>query len=295
MWGPAKIWPTFTLLKWWKSWKVRNAINADCRRTIYEISEITGLSWSSCQRMLMEDLNLKHVSTKFIHWLLTEDQKNNCLNVHYDLKEQVGNDPQILSKVVTGDETWCYGYNPETKQALSQWKTPNSPRAKTARQVRSNVKIMLISFLMLMELCTRNLFLLHKLWINNFIWRCWKDYMILYRKNDQKCGVALIGSFTTTMPLPTQPWVCSSLWQKNMTVIPHSPYSPNLVPCNFFLFPRMKGQMKGKCFADVIEVKKKTLEVLNNISTEEIQKCFQQWGKCWDKCIESKGDYFEGD
>jgi len=113
--------------------------------------------------MLMEDLNLKHVSTKFIHWLLTEDQKNNCLNVHYDLKEQVGNDPQILSKVVTGDETWCYGYNPETKQALSQWKTPNSPRAKTARQVRSNVKIMLISFLMLMELCTRNLFLLHKL------------------------------------------------------------------------------------------------------------------------------------
>jgi hypothetical protein len=37
----------------------------------------------------------------------------------------------------------------------------------------------------------------------------------------------------------------------------------------------MKGQMKGKCFADVSEVKKKTLYVLN-ISTEEFQKCFQQ-------------------
>ena len=46
---------------------------------------------------------MKHVSTKF------------------------KGDPQILSKVVTGDETWCYGYDPETKQALSQWKTPNSP------------------------------------------------------------------------------------------------------------------------------------------------------------------------
>jgi hypothetical protein len=37
----------------------------------------------------------------------------------------------------------------------------------------------------------------------------------------------------------------------------------------------VKGQMKGKPFVDFSEVKKKTLEVLNNISTEEFQKCFQ--------------------
>ena len=90
--------------------------------------EITGLSWSSCQRMLMENLNMKRVSAKFIPRLLTEDQKNNHLNVYY-------NDPQILSRVVTGDETWCYGYDRETKRASSQWKTLNSPKPKKARQV----------------------------------------------------------------------------------------------------------------------------------------------------------------
>jgi len=62
--------------------------------------------------------------------------------------------------------------------------------------------------------------------------------------------------------------------KNNMTVILHPPYSTALAPCDFFLFPRMKGQMKGKCFADVSKVKKKTLEVLKNISTEEFQKCF---------------------
>jgi len=60
--------------------KVRNAINADRRRTIDEICEITGLSWSSCQRTLTEDLNMKHVSAKFVPRLLTEDKKNNRLN-----------------------------------------------------------------------------------------------------------------------------------------------------------------------------------------------------------------------
>jgi len=78
-----------------------------------------------------------------------------------------------------------------------------------------------------------------------------------------------------------------------MTVILHPPYSPNPAPCNFYLFPRMKDQMKGKCFADVSEVKKKMLEVLNNISTEEFQKCFRHREERSYKCIESKGRYFE--
>jgi len=194
--------------------KVRNTINAYCHQTIDKISEITGLSWSSCQWMLTRDLNMKCVSTKFVPQLLTEDQKNNHFTFRYDLREQVGNDPQILSKVVTEDQTWCYGYDPETKQASSQWKTPNSPKPKKAQQVWSNIKSCWLVFLMLMELCTRNLFLLDKLWINNFICRCWKDYAIVYGKNDQKCGAAVIGSFTTTMPLPTRPWVCSNFWQK---------------------------------------------------------------------------------
>jgi hypothetical protein len=38
------------------------------------------------------------------------------------------------------------GYDPETKQQLSQWNTPQSPRAKKARQVRSSTKSVLIVF-----------------------------------------------------------------------------------------------------------------------------------------------------
>jgi hypothetical protein len=58
----------------------------------------------------------------------------------------------------------------------------------------------------------------------------------------------------------------------------------------------MKRHMKGKRFADVSEVKKKkkTLEVLNHLRTEEFQKCFQHWEKRY-KCIEAKGEYSEVD
>jgi len=152
--------------------KIREKINEDRRYTIDEISEATGVSWSSCQRILTVDLNMRRVAAKFVPRLLTQDQKNTRLTLCQELKNQIENDPNFLSKVITGDESWCYGYDPETKQASSQWKAPTSPRPKKARQVRSNVKRMLIVFFFSIfeESCTGNSFLLDGLSITNFTW-----------------------------------------------------------------------------------------------------------------------------
>ena len=43
--------------------------------TIHEISEATGVSWSSCQQILTVDLNMRHGAAKFAPCLLTQDQK----------------------------------------------------------------------------------------------------------------------------------------------------------------------------------------------------------------------------
>jgi len=51
-----------------------------------------------------------------------------------------------MGQIITGDETWVYGYDPETKRQPSQWKSAESPGPKKARQVRSKVKVMLIDF-----------------------------------------------------------------------------------------------------------------------------------------------------
>jgi hypothetical protein len=84
---------------------------------------------------------------KFVPRLLSDDQKAHHVSVCRELKQQAGDDPNFISNIITGDETWVYGYDPETKQQSSQWKLPNSPRPKKAGQVRSNVKSMLIVFL----------------------------------------------------------------------------------------------------------------------------------------------------
>ena len=152
--------------------KIRENIIQDRQYTIDEISEATGVSLSSCQRILIVYLNMRHVAAKFVPHLLTKDQKNTCLTSCQELKNQIESDPHFLSKVNTGDEIWCYGYDSETKQASRQWKTPTSPRPKEGRQVRSNVKkIPIVFFSMFEESCTGNSFLLDRLSIRNFTWR----------------------------------------------------------------------------------------------------------------------------
>ena len=85
------------------------------------------------QCILAQDLGMRRVAAKFVPRLLTEDQRNSRLTVCQDLKRERENDPDFLSRVITGDESWCYGYDPESKQASSQWKTPASPRPKKIR------------------------------------------------------------------------------------------------------------------------------------------------------------------
>ena len=49
-----------------------------------------------------------------------------------------------------------------------------------------------------------------------------------------------------------------------MAVIPHPPYSPDLEPCDFFLFPKMKLKLKGRRF-DTIEIQAESQRVLDTL------------------------------
>lgn len=53
---------------------------------------------------------------------------------------------EFLGRVITGDETWVFQYDPETKRQSLQLKTQNSPRAKKSHISKSKIKVMLIAF-----------------------------------------------------------------------------------------------------------------------------------------------------
>ena len=55
-------------------------------------------------------------------------------------------DPLLLENIVTGDETWYYQFDPESKWQAMMWCSPTSLQPKKSRLQKSKVKTLLIAF-----------------------------------------------------------------------------------------------------------------------------------------------------
>ncbi len=78
--------------------------------------------------------------------------------------------------------------------------------------------------------------------------------------------------------------------------VPHPPYSLDLAPCDFFLFPFLKRQMRGIQFNNVEEAQAEARRILRATPKETFRKAItEDLPACWQKCIDAEGHYFEGD
>ena len=85
------------------------------------------------------------------------------------------------------------------------------------------------------------------------------------------------------------------LTKHKITVLEHPPYSPDLTPRDFFLFPKIKSALKGARFESVDAVKARAMELMNKLSEDDLQHCFQHWKICMEQCKDQGGEYIEGD
>jgi histone-lysine N-methyltransferase SETMAR len=88
---------------------------------------------------------------------------------------------------------------------------------------------------------------------------------ILCARRGLNCGKTRIGQCASSRVAPHPRFF---LAKHQTSVVPHPPYSPDLAPEDFFLFPK--------------------------IYVGDFRQRFQQWQRLWDRCTQSQGEYCEG-
>ncbi|KZC13926.1 Histone-lysine N-methyltransferase SETMAR [Dufourea novaeangliae] len=73
----------------------------------------------------------------------------------------------------------------------------------------------------------------------------------------------------------------------------HPPYSPDLAPANYFLFPKLKLAMKGTRFEDEEAIKRKVTTTLKGISVVDFSRYFRRLYERHQECINRGGNYVE--
>ena len=73
--------------------------------------------------------------------------------------------------------------------------------------------------------------------------------------------------------------------------VPHRPYSPDLAPCDFWLFPKLRGCR----YERIEEMKEAVTKVIDTLTQEDFHGALQKLLERSNKWIAAGGDYFEGD
>ncbi|GFX02083.1 mariner Mos1 transposase [Trichonephila clavipes] len=177
------------------------------------------------------------------------------------------------------------GIDPETKQRSSQWKTPGSPRPKKARsksrrcrwnredapQGQAMSKEFYLDVVRKLREAVRRK--RPVLWASS-------RWMLHHDGAPAHIAANLVQQFLT----------------KHGTIqAAHPPYSPDMSPPDFFLFPKIKNTLKGHRFQDIETIKQNSTQQLQAIPKSEFQKGFEDWKHRWAKCVTTNGVYFEGD
>ena len=115
--------------------RVKQMVHADRRLTVRMIAEELSINKDTVWSIITENLQMRKVCAKMVPKLLAEDQKQQRVTVCQDIVEPLEDDPDLLGRVITGDESWIFEYDPEIKRQSRQWKSPASPRPKKARML----------------------------------------------------------------------------------------------------------------------------------------------------------------
>ena len=126
--------------------RVKQIVRADCRLSVSMIASKLNMKKDSVWKIDTEDLGMWKVCAKMVPRLLNDHQRERHMQICQDIVERLQNEPDLLRRVITGDEMWIFEYHLETKRQGSQWKNLTLLRPKKARQSKSKVKVMLITF-----------------------------------------------------------------------------------------------------------------------------------------------------
>lgn len=303
--------------------KLRQMVQDDQRLDVKEMAREIGIGFETCLSMLTVNLGLRWITGRLVPRFLSDELRTRRHEISLELRRRTDGDPTFLDSVISGDEIWIYGsYSSSVHNNNQTWRTEpawllesrstrgsSKPATKiitgtSAAAAAASCKTLLIVFFDSQGIVHQEFVPQYQKTLGQTYY---KEVLVRLRekirtKRPQLYGGTLGGHHRSSWflqhdaaPGHNSVAIREYLAAKRIPVLPHPSYSPDLSPCDFFLFPRIKEFLKDKTFDEPIDVKRSTLAYLQSIVVQDFRDCFENLRERWSKCIAAKGEYFETD
>lgn len=271
---------------------VRTMIEMDRHVTYDQIGASLGIGKKAIQQILHEHLGVKKLCARWIpHNLKSEQKKARVMWCKQMLSKFGRGAANAVYNIVTGDETWIYSYEPETKQQSTVWVFDGELNPTKVVRGRSTSKKMIAFFFgKIGPVATVALEDRRTVTADWYTTICLPEVIAAIRQNNIKRRIILHHDNASSH---TAGQTLEYLKRQNVELMTHCPYSPDLSPNDFYLFPYVKRKMRGVRFSSPEEAVEAFKKQVSEIPTSDWKKCFDNWFERMQKCIKFNGEYFE--
>lgn len=196
--------------------------------------------------------------------------------------------------------SWIYAYEPETEQQLTVWVFQDEPNPTKVVRGRSTSKQMVACFFGITG-HVATVALEQRRTVNSewYTTICLPEVFGEVRKKKKKRRSSKKAEEEANhlhhdnASSHTSAQAKEFLTGQNIELMGHPPYSPDLAPNDFFLFPHIKNKLRGQRFSTPEEAVDAFKTHVLELPQSEWKKCFENWFKRMQKCIDLHGEYFE--
>jgi [histone H3]-lysine36 N-dimethyltransferase SETMAR len=271
---------------------VRNLLQEDHRTTYREIKAHLGIGMTQIKTILHDHLGVRKLCARWIPHNLTEAQKKARVKWSKEMLKKYDHGRfKAVYDIVTGDESWIYCYEPESKRQSSEWVFPDEPNPTKVKRSRSAGKKMIASFFKkigpVVSVALENRRTVNAEWYTTI---CLPTVFEKVRQNRPRSRIVLHQDNASSHNAEeTKKFLATN----RIDLMTHPPYSPDLAPCDFFLFPYIKDKMRGVKFNTADAAVEAFENLVSEVPPERWAKCFDDWFYRMKKCIQCNGEYFK--
>ncbi|UYV63100.1 hypothetical protein LAZ67_2003132 [Cordylochernes scorpioides] len=226
--------------------KIHVLFMLDRRMTVRRIEETLGILKTTVDRIMREHFGLRKLSARWVPKLLTPDQKAVKRKLSLDnLASFEANPEEFVNRFVTMDETWAHHFTPESKQQSMQRRHSGSPPPKKAKTVPSAGKVMVSVFwdsegVLLLDFLNKGQTI-----TDNYYANLVKQLREAIKERRRGKLSRKIVYHQDNAPSHRSLQAMAAIYDSGFELLPHAPYSPDLSPSDFHLFPHLKNSLSG--------------------------------------------------
>lgn len=276
--------------------KLVESLIEENRRITYDILEAqTSLSRGTLERIIHDHLGFKKRASRWVPHSLTVKNKLRRLEFAKAQLEKIKTGKLRLDHILTGDECWIY-WRPLAKRSESRaWKRKDETPETLQKRSQFDNKTMFSIFFrsrgpVLVTYFEKGVNVDHKSYIDFCLAPAFKEL----KKQRPNSGTHDFYLLHDNARPHTKEETISFIESNGIKLIDHPPYSPDLAPCDYWLFDFLKSRLNDmEEFESADKLAKSVSKLLSAIPHSEYIKTFNKYVERLEYCINVEGDYFE--